>query len=109
MTTEYHKHFYEEECVYILSGQGTAIIDGEHHAVGPGDFLGFPHGVAAHNIVNDGDELLQCLVMGQRLEQDVADYPDKNKRLYRNNDRWDLVDIANISEPQRIFLPPDED
>jgi len=28
-TTEYHKHFYEEECVYILSGQGTAIIDGE--------------------------------------------------------------------------------
>jgi len=46
--------------------------------------------------------------MGQRLEQDVADYPDKNKRLYRNNGQWDLVNIADISEPQRIFLPPDK-
>jgi len=107
-TTEYHKHFYEEECIYILSGQGTAIIDGKHYTVEPGDFLGFPRGMAAHNIVNDGDEILQCLVMGQRLEQDVADYPDKNKRLYRNNGQWDLVDIADITEPQRIFLPPDE-
>ncbi len=107
-TTEYHKHFYEEECVYILSGRGTAIIDGERYTVEPGDFLGFPRGVAAHNIINDSDDLLQCLVMGQRLEQDVADYPDKNKRLYRNNEQWDLVNITDISEPQRIFLPPDE-
>jgi len=107
-TTEYHKHYYEEECVYILSGRATAIIDGERYSVGAGDFLGFPRGVAAHNIVNDGDEILQCLVMGQRLEQDVADYPDKAKRLYRNSGQWDLVDQADISEPQRIILPPDE-
>ncbi len=107
-TTEYHKHYYEEECVYILSGQATAIIDGERYTVGPGDFLGFPRGVAAHNIINDGDEILQCLVMGQRLEQDVADYPDKAKRIYRNGGQWDLVDLVNISEPQRIVLPPDE-
>ncbi len=107
-TTEYHKHFYEEECVYILSGRGTAIIDGEYHTVGPGDFLGFPRNTAAHNIINDGDEMLQCLIMGQRLEQDVADYPEKNKRLYRNSGQWDLVDITDIKEPQRIFLPPDD-
>lgn len=107
--TEYHKHYYEEECVYVLSGIGTAIIDGERHAMEPGDFLGLPAGRAAHNIVNDGDEELVCLVMGQRLEQDVADYPDKGKRLYRSSGQWDLVDIADISEPQRIHLPPDED
>ena len=65
--------------------------------------------MAAHNIVNDGDEELVCLVMGQRLQQDVADYPDKDKRLYRNSGHWDLVDMTDISEPQRIFLPPDED
>ncbi len=107
-TTEYHKHYYEEECIYILSGQATAIIDGERYTVGSGDFLGFPRGIAAHNIVNDGDEILQYLVMGQRLEQDVADYPDKDMRLYRNSGRWDLVKLADISEPQRIVLPPDE-
>ena len=108
-STETHKHYYEEECIYVLSGTGTAIIDGERFALGPGDFLGLPAGRAAHNIVNDGGEELVCLVMGQRLEQDVADYPDKGKRLYRNSGRWDLADTAEISEPQRIHLPPDED
>ncbi|VAW89890.1 Cupin 2, conserved barrel domain protein [hydrothermal vent metagenome] len=107
-TTEYHKHYYEEECIYILAGRATAIIEGERYAVGPGDFLGFARGMAAHNIINDGDEILQCLVMGQRLEQDVADYPDKDMRLYRNSSRWDLVKLADISEVQRIVLPPDK-
>ncbi len=107
-STETHKHYYEEECVYVLSGKGTAIIDGERFEIGPGDFLGLPAGRAAHNIINDGDEVLVCLVMGQRLEQDVADYPDKGKRIYRFGGQWDLVDLADISEPKRIFLPPDE-
>lgn len=38
--------------------------------------------------------------MGQRLKQDVADYPNKNKRLYRNNGKWDLVDMENIVDPR---------
>jgi len=107
-STEYHKHYVEEECVYVLAGRGTAIVEGERFAVGPGDFLGLPRGLAAHNIVNHGDETLVCLVMGQRLAHDVADYPDKGKRLYRHDGEWDLVDMADISRPQRIVLPPDE-
>ncbi len=107
-STETHKHYYEEECVYILSGRGTAIIDGERHAMEAGDFLGLPAGRAAHNIINDGDEELMCLVMGQRLQQDVADYPDKGKRIYRNSGQWDLVDLTDISKPQRIVLPPED-
>ena len=107
-STETHRHYYEEECVYVLSGTGTAIIDGERYSVAAGDFLGLPAARAAHNIVNDGNEELVCLVMGQRLAQDVADYPDKGKRLYRNSGQWDLVNLTDISEPQRIFLPPDE-
>ncbi len=47
---------------------------------------------AAHELKNTGDETLVILVMGQRLDQDVADYPDKNKRLYRNSGKWDLVE-----------------
>ena len=108
-STETHKHYYEEECVYVLSGKGTAIIDGERYAMAAGDFLGLPAGRAAHNIVNDGDEELVCLVMGQRLEVDVADYPEKGKRIYRYGERWDLVDNDDIHKPQRIFLPPDEE
>lgn len=38
--------------------------------------------------------------MGQRLEQDVADYPNQGKRLYRNSGNWDLVELKNISDPR---------
>lgn len=100
-TTEYHIHHYEEECVYVLSGRGSAIIGDDRYPLGPGDFIGLPHHTVAHNIVNDGDEVLVCLVMGQRLAQDVADYPNQRKRLYRNSGRWDLVDHESIRDPRK--------
>ena len=97
-TTEYHKHYYEEECFYILSGRGTAIIEGDKYPVGKGDFIGLPRNEAAHNIINDGNETLVCLVMGQRLEQDIVDYPSKKKRLYRNSGNYDLVNLSEIEK-----------
>ncbi|HEB93780.1 MAG TPA: cupin domain-containing protein [Gammaproteobacteria bacterium] len=99
-TTEYHKHYYEEECIYVLSGSGTLIIEGESFPFETGDFVGFPANTAAHSLKNTGSETLVFLVMGQRLEQDVADYPDQKKRLYRNSGRWDLVDIDNVTDPR---------
>ncbi len=41
-TTEYHQHHYEEECVYVLSGQGVAVIDGERYPIAQGRFPGLP-------------------------------------------------------------------
>lgn len=108
-TTEYHIHYYEEECVYVLSGTGKAIIGDDEYPLATGDFLGLPRNMVAHNIVNDGDETLVCLVMGQRLEQDVADYPRLGKRLYRHGGQWDVVDLADIGVAQRVHLPPDEE
>ena len=99
-TTEYHKHYYEEECIYVLSGTGTLTIDNEQYPFEQGDFVGFPADTAAHSLVNSGTETLVCLVMGQRLEQDIADYPNKKKRLYRNSGTWDLVNLENISDPR---------
>lgn len=99
-TTEYHKHHYEEECVYVLSGKGKLIIEGDSYEFEKGDFVGFPRNTAAHAIVNDGDETLVCLVMGQRLQQDVADYPNQGKRLYRNSGEWNLVDMQHICDPR---------
>ena len=100
-TTEYHKHLYEEECVYVLSGKGTLIIEGDAYQFGKGDFVGFPRNTAAHSIVNDGDETLVCLVMGQRLQHDVGDYPNKGKRLFRNSGEWNLVDMQHVSNPRK--------
>lgn len=81
-SSEYHRHHYEEECLYILSGHGEAQIDEQAYAIGAGDFLGFPRRGPAHVIANKGDEPLVFLVVGQRLEQDVCDYPRKGVRLY---------------------------
>ncbi len=41
-STEYHKHHYEEECVYVLSGSGSLKIDGTSYPFAAGDFAGFP-------------------------------------------------------------------
>ncbi len=100
-TTEYHKHLYEEECVFVLSGKGTIIIEGDSLPFEKGDFAGFPANTAAHSIVNDGNETLICLVIGQRLKQDVSDYPDAGKRLFRNSGEWDLVDIRHMNDPRK--------
>ena len=100
-STELHTHHYEEECVYVLSGTAIAVIGEHRHPVGAGDFMGFPRNSAAHTLINEGPEPLVCLVMGQRLEQDVADYPDQRKRLYRNSGRWDLVNLDAVTRVER--------
>jgi uncharacterized cupin superfamily protein len=85
-SSEYHRHLYEEECVYILSGEGEALIDEQRHAIGAGDFLGFPRKGPAHVLINSGSEPLVIFVVGQRLEQDVCEYPHKKLRLYTAGD-----------------------
>ena len=95
-STEFHTHKYEEEAIYVLSGHGTEVIGDTSQKIGPGDFIGFPAGGAAHETVNDGTKPLVCLVIGQRLAQDVVDYPRKGKRLYRNSGQRDMVDYPRI-------------
>ena len=97
-STEFHSHKYEDEAIYVLSGHGTEIMGDKSQKIGPGDFIGFPAGGAAHETVNDGTEPLVCLVIGQRLVQDVVDYPRKGKRLYRNGTQRDMVDVTNVEK-----------
>lgn len=100
-STEFHVHLFEEECIYVLSGHGTATLGQEKQKIGPGDFIGCPTNGVAHDMFNDGDEPLVCLVVGQRLEQDVCDYPRKGKRLFRNSGEWNLVYEADIQRLKR--------
>lgn len=95
-STEFHRHHHEEECVYVLSGTADAHVGDIVHAVGPGDFIGYRAGGEAHMLVATGDTPLRCLVIGQRLEQDTADYPRLGKRLYRDRALgWDLYDVTD--------------
>lgn len=100
-STEFHRHYYEEECVYILSGLADAHIGDSIQQVSAGDFIGYRAGGLAHKLVNIGSDDLECIVVGQRLDHDVADYPNKKQRIYRNIDmQWDLVPTASITHPQ---------
>ena len=97
-STEFHFHKYEEEAIYVLSGHGTEVMGESTQKIAPGDFIGFPGGGEAHETINDGTEPLVCLVIGQRLAQDVVDYPRKGKRLYRNSGQRDMVDYSHIEK-----------
>ena len=97
-STEFHSHKYEDEAIYVLAGNGIEIIGDTSQKIGPGDFIGFAAGGVAHETVNDGTEPLVCLVIGQRLAQDVVDYPRKGKRLFRNSGQRDMVDVAGIEK-----------
>ena len=97
-STELHTHRYEEEAIYVLSGRGTEVIGDQTYKIAAGDFIGFASGGAAHETINDGTEPLVCLVIGQRLAQDVVDYPRKGKRLFRNSGERNLVDHGHIAK-----------
>lgn len=98
-TTELHAHHHEDECVFVLSGTATAVIGDQQHPIGPGDFIGYRAGGLAHTIHNTGDQVLQMLVIGQRLPHDVGDYPQKAKRIFRNQGLpWTVVDHQDLQE-----------
>lgn len=99
-STEYHMHYFEDECTYVLSGEGTVTIGDEQISISAGDFIGYRAGGLAHTMQNTGTEILRCIVTGQRLAHDVADYPRKGERLFRNDGyAWNMVDIDSIAYP----------
>jgi uncharacterized cupin superfamily protein len=101
----YHSHEREEEWLYILSGNGTAEIDGEEHEVGPGDFMGFPTPSVAHHLRNTGPEPLVYLMGGENRDAEVATFPRLGKRMVRAGGKLEIYDLA-ASKP---FGPLEQD
>ena len=91
--------WHKDEAVYVLSGEGTAFLREDSFLIKTGDFIGYRKGGLAHSIKNTGSETLHSLVIGQRLPHDVGDYPNKAKRIYRNEGlAWSLVDHDAIEK-----------
>ena len=91
----YHRHHYEEEWLYILSGRGVAEIDGAEYEVGPGDFMGFPTPSVGHHLRNPFAEDLVYLMGGENLDHEVADFPKLGKRMVRRQDGAEIYDLAD--------------
>lgn len=100
-STEFHVHYHEDECTFVLSGRGIVTLGEVTHDIGPGDFMGYRAGGLPHTMTAVGDEPLVCIVVGERLAHDVADYPRLKKRIFRQAGLpWNLVAQEHVEEPQ---------
>lgn len=91
----YHSHEREEEWLYILSGNGTAEIDGGEYQVGAGDFMGFPAPSVAHHLRNSGSEDLVYLMGGENRDAEVATFPKLGKKMVRIGTNVEIYDVAD--------------
>jgi len=74
-----HWHEGEDEFVYVLAGTATLIDETGAHALGPGDYAGFPAGAPnAHHLINRTDAPVELLVVGTRkVGEEKIHYPDE--------------------------------
>ena len=110
-----HAHSLEEEFIYVLEGAGELVLDGEAHAVGPGDFVGFPTDGVVHALISKGPGDLVYLTGGERSPVEVADMPSIGKTTVFRRGGMTLFgpDGAESLTAQewmaRTALPPAED
>jgi uncharacterized cupin superfamily protein len=108
-SSELHRHHREEEWVFVLEGRGVAEVDDAEHEIGPGDFLGFPPGVA-HNLRAAPDARLDLLVGGEVItDVEVADFPRQRRRLARFGARFAVYPLeAEVPLfPGSAAVPPE--
>jgi uncharacterized cupin superfamily protein len=72
-----HAHSKQDEFVYILEGRPTLITNAGRTPLKPGMCAGFKAGTGdAHCLVNETEEDVLYLEIGDRTDGDTVDYPD---------------------------------
>jgi len=80
-----HAEEKEEEFVYVLEGEVDAWIDGDIHAMRPGDLAAFPAGTGVcHCFINNSERECLLLVGGEASRRDNRIYYPLNPE--RRND-----------------------
>jgi uncharacterized cupin superfamily protein len=93
-----HNHAVQEEFVFVVSGAGEVVLDGIAHAVGAGDFMGFPTDGVVHSLRATGPEDLVYLTGGERTAVEVSDMPTLGKTTITRNGRVTLLDSKGAEE-----------
>ena len=75
----FHRHFANEEAIYILSGAGTMRMNEEEVTVAIGDFISLLPEGSNHQLINNGSEDLDYLCISTMIEPDITIFPDSNK------------------------------
>ncbi|HUJ25420.1 MAG TPA: cupin domain-containing protein [Myxococcales bacterium] len=76
----FHRHHVTEEALYVLSGRAKVRTPDGETPIGPGDWVTFPAGGVAHQLINDGAETLVYLGLSHNaVGADIVEYPDSGK------------------------------
>jgi len=84
-----HAHSRQDEFVYILAGRPTLHTDAGLTPLAPGMCAGFRAGSGdGHRLVNETDEEVVYLEIGDRTPGDGASYPDDDIAARLVEGRW---------------------
>lgn len=97
-----HAESAEEEFVFVVAGKPDAWIDGELHALEPGDSVGFPAGTGiCHTFLNNTNEVVRLMVIGEKpKDENRIRYPKNEAHEQTRPDRW-------VDPPERTLGPHD--
>lgn len=84
-----HAHEKQDEFIYVLAGTPTLYTDAGPRQLSPGMCAGFPHGTGdAHHLVNESDEDVLFLEVGDRTPGESASYPDDDLAVTQIDGEW---------------------
>ena len=84
-----HAHTKQDEFVYILEGAPTLVTDAGRTALAPGLCAGFKAGTGdAHHLLNETDQDVVYLEIGDRSPGDEGSYPDDDIEARMSDGRW---------------------
>ncbi len=84
-----HSHSKQDEFIYVLEGQPTLYTNEGATTLSPGMCAGFPFGTDnGHHLVNESDEKVVYIEIGDRTPEDRAEYPDDDIRAELIDGTW---------------------
>jgi len=82
-----HHHLTQDEFIYLLKGTPTLVFGRESFLMTPGDCFGFKKGEKiGHQLVNNSNESVIYLEIGDRSPSDQVEYPDNDLCAQFNKD-----------------------
>jgi uncharacterized cupin superfamily protein len=87
-----HAHTRQDEFVYILKGHPTLHTNDGRQQLAPGMCAGFKSGTGdAHRLLNDTQDEVIYLEVGDRTPGDEASYPDDDIQATLVDGKWRFV------------------
>ncbi len=87
-----HAHTRQDEFIYILEGHPTLHTDEGRTLLAPGLCAGFKAGTGnAHHLVNETDQAVVYLEVGDRSPGDEGQYPDDDLKAVLVDGQWRFV------------------